>query len=58
MINAQTATVSFLMLVPVSIGMRLGQFLQDKLDAERLRTLILLVLVIAGLNFLRQAVFT
>lgn len=56
-LNAQTATVSLLMLAPVAIGMRLGQILQDRLDGERLRMLILLVLVIAGLNFLRLAVF-
>jgi len=56
-INAQTATVSLLMLIPVAIGMRIGQVVQDRLDGERLRTLILWVLVLAGANFLRQALF-
>jgi len=56
-LNAQTAAISVLMLVPVGIGMRLGQTVQDKLDGERLRTLILLVLVLAGANFLRMAFF-
>jgi len=56
-LNAQTAAVSVLMLVPVAIGMRLGQTVQDRLDGERLRMLILWVLVIAGGNFLRQALF-
>ncbi len=56
-LNAQTAAVSLLMLVPVGIGMRLGQTVQDRLDGERLRRLILLVLVLAGANFLRQAAF-
>ena len=44
------------MLVPVAIGMRLGQQVQDRLDGERLRTVILMVLVLAGANFLRQAI--
>ncbi len=54
-LNPQTVAVSALMLVPVGIGMRLGQKVQDRLDSERLRTLILVVLVLAGANFLRQA---
>lgn len=57
-LNTQTAMVSFLMLIPVGIGMRLGQIVQDRLDGSRLRVLILLVLVLAGLNFLRQALLT
>ena len=56
-LNMQTVAISLLMLVPVGIGMRLGQQVQDRLDGERLRTLILLVLAVAGANFLRQAIF-
>ena len=56
-LNAQTAAISVLMLVPVAIGMRIGQQVQDRLDGERLRTMILTVLVLAGANFLRQAFF-
>lgn len=56
-LNTQTAVISLLLLVPVGIGMRLGQGVQDRLDGERLRTLILIVLGVAGLNFLRQALF-
>ena len=55
-LNARTAAISMLMLVPVAIGMRLGQQVQDRLDGERLRTVILMVLVLAGANFLRQAI--
>ena len=56
-LNVQTAAVSALMLLPVGVGMRLGQTVQDRLDGERLRMLILLVLVLAGANFLRRAIF-
>ncbi len=56
-LNVQTAAISVLMLLPVGIGMWLGQQVQDRLDGERLRTVILIVLVLAGANFLRQAFF-
>jgi len=56
-LNAQTATVSAALLLPTALGMWLGQRVQDRMDADRLKTAILLVLLVAGANFIRRAVF-
>lgn len=56
-LNPQTATVSAILLLPTALGMWLGQRVQDRLDGERLKRWMLVVLVLAGANFLRRAVF-
>ncbi len=50
----ETALFSALLIVPAVVGMRGGQFLQDRIDQAQFRKLTLLVLLIAGLNLLRR----
>lgn len=52
--NADTAPLSFLLLVPMVFGMKLGQRVQDRLDQARFRKATLAVLIIAGLNLVRR----
>lgn len=54
-LNAETATVSAALLLPTALGMWLGQQVQDRLDAEVLKRWILIVLLVAGANFVRRA---
>ncbi len=53
-LRTDTAVFSALLIVPALLGMRGGQFLQDRIDQEQFRKLTLLVLLIAGLNLLRR----
>lgn len=55
-LNVQTATVSAALLLPTALGMWLGQRVQDRMDADKLKRAILLVLLVAGANFLRRAI--
>jgi len=57
LLNASTAPLSALMVVPAVIGMTLGLMLQDRLDQDRFRKLTLAVLVLAGLNLLRRGLW-
>ena len=54
--NVQSLTFSALLVVPGMLGMWLGYLVQDRLDAERFRRWTLIMMVILGLNLLRQAV--
>ncbi len=56
-LNAQTAPVSLALILPTAFGMWLGQQVQDRLDGEVFRRWILIVLMLAGANFMRRAVF-
>ena len=56
-LNAETAPLSAAMLVPAAIGMAVGLRLQDGLDPVRFRRATLIVLVVAGLNLIRRALF-
>ncbi|WP_193139822.1 sulfite exporter TauE/SafE family protein [Meridianimarinicoccus sp. MJW13] len=56
--NAQTAPLSFLLLVPMVFGMWAGQHVQDRLDQARFRKATLAVLVLAGLNLARRGLET
>jgi len=56
-LNAQTAPVSLALILPTALGMWLGQKVQDRLDGEVFRRWILVVLLLAGANFVRRAVF-
>lgn len=55
--TAATAPFSALLLIPAFIGMRIGFWLGDKLDAELFRKITLIVLVIAGANLVRRGLF-
>jgi uncharacterized membrane protein YfcA len=52
-----TAVFSGLLMVPTLAGMAAGFWIGDRLDAERTRKIILIVLVIAGLNLIRRGLF-
>lgn len=52
--NAETLPLSALMCVPAAVGMGVGLRLQDRLDPDRFRRAILVVLCLAGLNLLRR----
>jgi len=56
-VRAETAPLSVLMVVPALIGISLGNRVQDRIDQAMFRTITLWVLLIAGLNLLRRAVF-
>ena len=49
--------LSIALVLPAMAGAVVGVTIQDRLDQERFRTLVLLVLVLAGLNLVRRAVF-
>lgn len=53
-LNAQTAPMSFALLIPVLLSQTLGNKLQDRLDQKKFRKLTLFVLIIAGLNLIRR----
>ena len=54
-LNATTLPLSAALVVPAALGMWLGFRLQDRLDALRFRRWTLILLVITGLNLVRQA---
>lgn len=55
--NANTAQFSALLLAPALLGMGLGFRVQDRIDQEMFRKITLIVLVVAGLNLIRRALF-
>lgn len=50
-------TFSALLIVPALLGMFAGFAVQDRMDQEKFRWAILVVLVVAGLNLIRRGVF-
>ncbi|MEJ6390959.1 sulfite exporter TauE/SafE family protein [Gymnodinialimonas ulvae] len=56
-LNGSTSVFSALLLVPTVLGMVVGFRIGDRLDAERTRKIILIVLVIAGANLIRRGIF-
>jgi uncharacterized membrane protein YfcA len=54
-LNAATAPVSLALVLPTVMGMWLGQLVQDRLDGDVFKRWILIVLLLAGANFLRRA---
>ena len=55
--NWNTAQFSAALCVPALVGMWLGLRVQDRLDQALFRRLTLVVLILAGLNLLRRALF-
>jgi hypothetical protein len=53
--NAQTVPFSAALVVPALIGMSLGYAVQDRLDQARFRRWTQVLLVLTGLNLMRQA---
>lgn len=48
--------LSIVLVFPALVGMAMGAVVQHRLDQERFRTVILTVLVLAGLNLVRRAI--
>lgn len=56
-LNAQTWPFSALLLAPVMLGVWLGGLVMDRVDPVLFRKITLVVLMVAGLNLIRRAVF-
>lgn len=54
-LNAGTAPLSILLVLPAFVGMWIGFQIQDRLNATAFRKVTLIVLTIAGLNLVRKA---
>lgn len=57
LLNGDMAAVSVAMFMPALLGFTLGETIRRRLDAERFRTVVLLVFLAMGLNLIRRAVF-
>lgn len=53
-LNAQTAPLSFAMVIPAAIGMGLGMKARGHMDEVRFRRWTLIVLIVAGVNLIRK----
>lgn len=56
-LNAPGLALSALLILPAVAGMALGMIIQARLDQEKFRLAILIVLTLAGLNLVRRALF-
>ena len=56
-LNAGTAPLSALMILPAFFGMWIGFRLQDRMDADVFRKATLAVLIVAGLNLVRRGIW-
>ncbi|MGH1416468.1 MAG: sulfite exporter TauE/SafE family protein [Pelagimonas sp.] len=56
-LNATTVWFSAVMLVPAVLGMQIGSVLHDRIDQSVFRRATLIVLLVAGVNLLRRALF-
>jgi uncharacterized protein len=56
LLNAVTLPLSAALIVPAALGMWLGFRMQDRLDQERFRRWMLIVLMLVALNLLRRAI--
>ena len=55
MLSGPLALVSIMMTVPAIAGFQIGEALRNRLNAERFRTVVLLIFLVLGLNLLRRA---
>lgn len=55
-LNASTAPLSAMLVIPALIGMGLGFLVHDRMDQARFRKVTMWVLMIAGLNLIRRGV--
>lgn len=53
-LNAQTAPLSALMVLPAALGMWIGMQARGQMDEKRFRRWTLVVLIVAGLNLVRK----
>ncbi len=54
-ITGPTAGLSILMTIPALLGFTVGERLRRRLDADRFRTVVLVIFLIMGLNLIRRA---
>ena len=57
-LNAEGLRLSALLILPAMLGMAAGFAVQDRLDQEKFRWAILIVLTVAGLNLIRRGLFS
>ncbi|MFZ7092316.1 sulfite exporter TauE/SafE family protein [Primorskyibacter sp. 2E233] len=57
-LNSRTVWLSLALLGPAVLGMWLGGKVQDRIDQKAFRRATLIILLIAGLNLLRRAIYT
>ena len=57
LLNATTAPLSALLLIPGYLGMQVGFMLSDRLNPDLFRKATLIVLIVAGANLVRRGVF-
>jgi uncharacterized protein len=55
--NPQTLGLSAALCLPAMVGMKLGLLVQDRLDQQRFRRWTQALLIVTGLNMIRQALF-
>ena len=53
-LNAEGLTLSALLIIPGCLGLGVGFAILDRMDQEKFRWAILIVLVVAGLNLIRR----
>lgn len=56
-LNAETTPFSAVLVIPAMLGMWVGQKMNDRMDKAQFLRMTLVVLLIAGLNLVRRAVF-
>lgn len=56
-LREEHTVLALLATVPVFLGLLLGQWVRGRINQERFRKVLLLVLVVIGLNLIRKAVF-
>lgn len=56
-LNADRLSFSAILILPAVVGIALGFAIQDRMDQNRFRLVILIVLVVAGLNLIRRGLF-
>jgi uncharacterized membrane protein YfcA len=54
LLNAETAPLTAMLVVPALAGMAAGFAVGDRLDQERFRKATMAVLIVAGLNLIRR----
>ncbi|MEM1300193.1 MAG: sulfite exporter TauE/SafE family protein [Pseudomonadota bacterium] len=57
LLSGNLAMVSVMMFMPALIGFTLGETLRHRMDADRFRTVVLVVFLVMGLNLFRKALF-
>lgn len=57
LLNSTTAPLSALLVIPTLLGFGAGAELRRRLDADRFRTILLVIFLVMGLNLIRKGLF-